>query len=339
MAHSDYEDSDFTAESESMMDIEADSDYDEISSQYDSCYSSGSDNTTTLFSEVTNYKFEHGRRYHAYAEGLYWGPNDDKQNQQLEIFHHIFTMVLEGRLFLSPIEQPKKVLDLGTGTGIWAIEMADFLPNSQILGNDLSPVQPTWLDFPAIPANCTFEIDDFLRPWTHTSGSFDLIYARGLYGCVDEWPQLLSQAYNALAPGGWFESVEVKPYFCTETTPDNKLAEGTILKRWGELAVEASVKSGRPLDIAGNVGGWMKRTGFVNVSEKPFKVPYGPWPKGERMKMIGKLMCVNVLEGLEGFTLALFTRYLGWSAKQYTDFHNLIVTEMRDPHLNLWVLM
>jgi len=69
-----------------MRGIEADSDHDEVSSQYDSCYSSGrsvlsffdpgvavarrevtdsplrSDNTTTLFSEVTNYKFENGRR-------------------------------------------------------------------------------------------------------------------------------------------------------------------------------------------------------------------------------------------------------------------------------------
>jgi len=45
------------------------------------------------------------------------------------------------------------------------------------------------------------------------------------------------------------------------------------------LAVEASDKSGRTLDVAGKVGGWMKRAGFINVTEKPFKVPYGPWPK------------------------------------------------------------
>lgn len=122
-------------------------------------------------------------------------------------------------------------------------------------------------------------MDDFLRPWTHAPCSFDLIYARGLYGCVDEWSQLLGQAYAALTPGGWFESVEVKPYFCTETTPDSQLHPGTILRRWGELAVEASDKSGRTLDVAGKVGGWMKRAGFINVTEKPFKVPYGPWPK------------------------------------------------------------
>jgi len=49
-------------EAESLVDIEMDLDYEEVNSQYDSCYSSGTDNTTTLFSEVTNYKFENGRR-------------------------------------------------------------------------------------------------------------------------------------------------------------------------------------------------------------------------------------------------------------------------------------
>lgn len=41
--------------------------------------------TTSLQSEVRHYKYENGRRYHAYSEGQYWGPNDDKQNEQLDI--------------------------------------------------------------------------------------------------------------------------------------------------------------------------------------------------------------------------------------------------------------
>lgn len=49
------------------------------------------------------------------------------------------------RLFLAPIgEEPGKILDVGTGTGIWAIEMGDDYPSAEILGTDLSPTQPSW---------------------------------------------------------------------------------------------------------------------------------------------------------------------------------------------------
>lgn len=48
------------------------------------------------------------------------------------------------KLFLAPINNPKRILDIGTGTGIWAIEMGDEYPDAQIIGTDLAPTQPTW---------------------------------------------------------------------------------------------------------------------------------------------------------------------------------------------------
>jgi ubiquinone/menaquinone biosynthesis C-methylase UbiE len=41
--------------------------------------------------------------------------------------HHIFGLLLGGKLHLAPIEKnPQNILDVGTGTGIWAIEMAEY---------------------------------------------------------------------------------------------------------------------------------------------------------------------------------------------------------------------
>jgi methylase of polypeptide subunit release factors len=38
--------------------------------------------------------------------------------------HHLLTLALDGKLHLAPIgDQPGRILDIGTGTGIWAIEM------------------------------------------------------------------------------------------------------------------------------------------------------------------------------------------------------------------------
>jgi hypothetical protein len=41
----------------------------------------------------------------------------------------------DGRLFISPIDQKKQihsVLDVGTGTGIWAIDFGDEFPESKV---------------------------------------------------------------------------------------------------------------------------------------------------------------------------------------------------------------
>lgn len=37
-----------------------------------------------------------------------------------------FTLTLHGDLYKSPVKNPQSVLDLGTGTGIWAIDMAEY---------------------------------------------------------------------------------------------------------------------------------------------------------------------------------------------------------------------
>lgn len=47
-------------------------------------------------------------------------------------------LLLDGRLHLSPIgDNPQEVLDIGTGTGIWAIDMADKYPSANVVGVDL----------------------------------------------------------------------------------------------------------------------------------------------------------------------------------------------------------
>jgi ubiquinone/menaquinone biosynthesis C-methylase UbiE len=68
-------------------------------------------------------------------------------------------VLLDGKLHLAPIENPQNVLDVGTGTGIWAVEfgnlellckeqhqltqLANQYPSAKVTGTDLSPIQPT----------------------------------------------------------------------------------------------------------------------------------------------------------------------------------------------------
>jgi ubiquinone/menaquinone biosynthesis C-methylase UbiE len=47
----------------------------------------------------------------------------------LDLQHHTFKMVADG-MHLAPISKPQRVLDLATGTGIWAIEFGKSPPLS-----------------------------------------------------------------------------------------------------------------------------------------------------------------------------------------------------------------
>merc|ERR1712098_644308 len=113
--------------------------------------------STSITSSIRNYQYENGRRYHALREGEYLLPNDEREQDRLDLHHHIFRLTLGGPLIRAPIPpNPQRVVDLGTGTGIWAIDFADEYPSAVVIGNDLSPIQPTW-----VPANCKFVTESF----------------------------------------------------------------------------------------------------------------------------------------------------------------------------------
>ena len=75
--------------------------------------------TTSLASSVFNYEYENGRRYHSYKAGQYFAPNDEREQERLDLLHHIQSMVLGGELHKAPVQNPQRVLDIGTGTGMW----------------------------------------------------------------------------------------------------------------------------------------------------------------------------------------------------------------------------
>ncbi|KAM5381622.1 hypothetical protein ACJA88_004697 [Fusarium oxysporum] len=103
---------------------------------------SSSSYMTSLKSSIFSYRYEHGRRYHAFHEGAYLVPNDDEEQNRMDLVHHIYSLLLAGKLHTAPIDNPQRVLDLGTGTGIWAIDFADEHPSAEVVGTDLSPIQP-----------------------------------------------------------------------------------------------------------------------------------------------------------------------------------------------------
>jgi methylase of polypeptide subunit release factors len=51
--------------------------------------------------------------------------------------HEILLHVLGDNLYLAPLENPQAILDVGTGTGIWAVEVAEKFPDCEVIGTDI----------------------------------------------------------------------------------------------------------------------------------------------------------------------------------------------------------
>lgn len=79
--------------------------------------------STSINSSILEHSYENGRRYHRYRHGRYPLPNDEAEQNREDMMHAMMLEATNGRHFYAPIgENPQRIADLGTGTGIWAIE-------------------------------------------------------------------------------------------------------------------------------------------------------------------------------------------------------------------------
>ncbi|KAI0003510.1 S-adenosyl-L-methionine-dependent methyltransferase [Xylariaceae sp. FL0662B] len=262
--------------------------------------------TISATSSVYDFVEEHGRTYHRYKEGKYWMPNDEQEQQRLDLQHMICMKVFRDQLALAPIENPGRVLDFGTGTGLWAIDFAIEHPESDVLGTDLSPIQPEF-----VPPNCRFEIDDIEDDWVF-SHKFGYIHARHMVGSVKDFPKLFRAIYDNLNPGGW---AEFQDYYVKLRSIDGTL-DGTALQRWNNMLNHALSLTGRSGLAAVKYKGWFEEAGFENIKEEKFAVPGNTWAKGADQKELGFMQMENILEGIHGMSMTLFTKFLGMSAEE-----------------------
>ncbi|KAH7157274.1 S-adenosyl-L-methionine-dependent methyltransferase [Dactylonectria estremocensis] len=259
--------------------------------------------TDSLASSIIDYRRENGRTYHRYKDGKYKLPNDDKENDRLDLQHHLFLLSFDDKLGLAPPNNPgsqsKRALDLGTGTGIWAVDFGDEHPESHVVGVDLSPIQPSF-----VPPNVEFFVDDIEENWTYST-KFDYIHSRMMTSSISSWPKYLRQMFKNLAPGGYAELQEID-IVCK--SDDGTLTDDHALFKAIELCCQAAEKFGREFQELEKLKTLMAEAGFVDVVETPLKWPSNTWPAEKRLKEIGAWNHENMSSGLEAFTMAPLTR-------------------------------
>jgi SAM-dependent methyltransferase len=204
-----------------------------------------------------------------------------------------------------PAHDPKNILDVGTGTGIWAIDMADQYPSAVVTGVDLSPTQPAF-----VPPNCVFEVDDVTEQWTYTPKHFDFVHVRDMFGSVPDWDAFLREVYRCTKPGGWVEMAERG---MDTLADDDTLPPDHFYFKFTAEIFDAAAKMGKSFDIWKEAKDRMIAAGFVDVVEVPFKWPVNSWPDDPAEKMLGRFNQFRLNEGCEGFMLRALTMVSGVS--------------------------
>ncbi|KIV98561.1 uncharacterized protein PV09_09642 [Verruconis gallopava] len=272
----------------------------------DEAYGSGS-NTSSAFTTIASTDIEtvqeNGRTYH--GGGSYWFPNDETENSRQRLMHHIFRIVFNGRLYFAPIETDgAKVIDLGTGTGIWAIEFADCYQEAFVRAVDISPMQEKM-----VPPNLDHIIEDVELDWMDPENYWDYVHTRNTIQAFQNRNLLFQRAFLHLKPGGWMECQEIDHF---PKCHDGKMAVDNELLKFCNLVADGLERHGVKLRETCKLKDMMRAAGFVNIVEQVFHMPIGSWPESNSLKKVGWYWQTALIEGLEATALAPLIKGLGW---------------------------
>ncbi|TBU35695.1 S-adenosyl-L-methionine-dependent methyltransferase [Dichomitus squalens] len=243
----------------------------------------------------------------------YFLPADNEEHRRLDLQHQIITLALGGlypapnlvRRALAP--RPGKtpaILDVGTGSGSWAIEMAQQFPHCTVVGVDLAPPRVDG----DLPPNCRFEIDDANLGFSHYRESFDVIHARSISSGIRDYPQLLEEFAQALRPGGvvivgdgdlqLYDQYQQPLAYAEQGTPGF-----SWITRIFFATYNAMKNRGGNIDCPLMCPTWLRAIdSFTDVGWHKIFIPIGPWRYADqRERVLAEMLredCLRFISGM-----------------------------------------
>lgn len=148
--------------------------------------------------------------------------------------------------------QPRRILDLGCGTGSTTLLLKKAFPNAEVIGLDLSPYMLVVAEDKARQAGLDLQLKQGNAEQTgFANASFDLVTASLLF---HETPPIVScnilqEAFRLLKPGGEVAILDGNQTTLKQTEWLTQVFEEPYIKDYA----------------AGNVGKWMETAGFGDV--------------------------------------------------------------------------
>ncbi|RDA88826.1 hypothetical protein CP532_5444 [Ophiocordyceps camponoti-leonardi (nom. inval.)] len=262
----------------------------------------------------------HGRFYGGWRPRKYPFPIDAEELNRLDIFHKFFLVARKSALCAHELNlgRPAKILDLGTGTGIWAINVAeesDLVP--EIMAVDLNRIQPALI--PRGMETLQFDIED--PSWDRLMWNCDLIHLRMLFGSIqtDLWLDIYRKALDHLSPGtGSLEQVEIDWHPRWEASGD--LPENSAFNEWSEAFLKSLDLLNRSARVSPHrTRHLMEQAGFCDFREQTVRCYVNPWSPDLWEQETARWFNLGLKHCLEAMSLMPMVERLGMTVDEVND--------------------
>ncbi|KAJ3499543.1 hypothetical protein NLG97_g248 [Lecanicillium saksenae] len=243
---------------------------------------SSSTQSSCIFKRSPGLVFQEGYwkygRYYGNWRNSYHFPIDSEELTRLDMLNKFFYLARGGQAFSSPLRRggQTRVLDLGTGTGIWAIQVAeDVDPVPHVMAVDLHKIQPALLV--GTPSYLQATISN------------------------NSWPATYQKAFKHTAPGGHLEQVEIEwvPRWEGATMP-----ECSALLEWSQKFLSGMDEFHRSARLSGpNVRRMVETAGYVDFKETIIRCCVSPWCHGQGETLVANWFNICFTEGIEAMSL------------------------------------
>jgi SAM-dependent methyltransferase len=258
--------------------------------------------------------FPFGRRY--LADAPYLLPSDDQEINRLDFQHYMLRYALRGN-YAAPIHQPGAILDVGTGTGRWALEMAILFPQANVVGMDLAAPPSEVLAYQGMevrPKNYSFVQGDILQAFPFADASFDFVHQRLVFLAVPtaRFQGVVNELVRVTRYGGWVELVEGGGL---------SQSSGDAVQTWLRWLGAASAQRGIDSRQGSQIAQFLTAAGLSSVRAHEYLLPAGK--HGGRL---GAMLASNFYAIIEAFRAPI----VGAGIASLEEYNNIVSAVQAD---------
>ncbi|KAJ4271423.1 hypothetical protein NW762_000125 [Fusarium torreyae] len=189
-------------------------------------------------------------------------------------------------------------MDLGTGTGIWAINVAEgCFSDATIMAVDLNQIQPALIPPGVMPKQ--FDIEEPI--WGPLLADCDLIHMRMLLGSIrtDLWPQVYRKIFEC---------------------DDDERPANSAFEKWAELFLDGMDHFNRSARVTPQeTRQLLEASGFTDVRQEVIQAYVCPWSPDRHEREIARWFNLGLSHSLEALSLVPLVEKQGLKVEEVRE--------------------